>query len=49
MPLVLIRAVADFAKPVKEYGAAEGITLLTVVETYRATAAQLGGLATLKD
>jgi len=28
MALVLIRVVADFAKPVKEYGAAEGILLL---------------------
>jgi hypothetical protein len=40
--LVLVRAVADFAESVEEYGAAERILLLTLVEADVATTTQLG-------
>jgi len=33
MALVLIRAVADLTEAVKEYGPAEGVLLLALVET----------------
>jgi hypothetical protein len=42
MALVLIGAVADFAEPVEEYGAAESILLLTLVEVDVAPTTQLG-------
>ena len=42
MALVLIGAVADFAEPVEEYGAAECILLRTIVEADVATTTQLG-------
>ena len=42
MALVLIGAVADFAESVEEYGAAERILLLTLVEADVATTTQLG-------
>ena len=41
MALVLIRAVADFAEPFEEYGAAECILLLTRVEADVAATTQL--------
>ena len=44
MALVLIGAVADFAESVEEYGAAERILLLTLVEADVATTTQLGVL-----
>ena len=44
MALVLIRAVADFTEAVKEYGPAEGVLLLALVETDIATTTQLGVL-----
>jgi hypothetical protein len=40
--LVLIGAVADFAESVEEYGAAERILLLTLVEADVATTTQFG-------
>src|SRR5271165_2701699 len=46
--LVLIGAVADFAESVEEYGAAERILLLTLVETNVATTTQLGVLQPLE-
>ena len=48
MALVLIGAVADFAEPVEEYGAAECILLLTLVEADVATTTQLGVLQDLQ-
>ena len=39
MELVFIGAVADFSKPVEEYGAAKRILLLTLVEADVAAAA----------
>ena len=48
MALVLIRAVADFTEAVKEYGPAEGVLLLALVETDKATTTQLGVLQPLK-
>jgi hypothetical protein len=45
--LVLIGAVADFAESVEEYGAAERIWLLTLVEADVATTTQLGVLQPL--
>ena len=44
MALVLIGAVADFAESVEEYGVAERILLLTLVEADVATTTQLGVL-----
>jgi hypothetical protein len=44
MALVLIRAVADFTEAVKEYGPADGVLLLALVETEIATTTQLGVL-----
>lgn len=41
MALVLIRSVADFAKTIKEYGAAKRILLLALIEADVATTAQL--------
>jgi hypothetical protein len=46
--LVLIGAVADFAESVEEYGAAERILLLTLVEADVAATAQLGVLQPLE-
>jgi hypothetical protein len=46
--LVLVGAVADFAESVEEYGAAERILLLTLVEADVATATQLGVLQPLE-
>ena len=40
MELVLIGPVADFSEPVEEYGAAERILLLTLVEADVATTTQ---------
>ena len=48
MALVLIGAVADFAEPVEEYGAAECILLRTLVEADVATTTQLGVLQDLQ-
>ena len=48
MALVLIGAIADFAEPVEEYGAAECILLLTLVEADVATTTQLGVLQDLQ-
>ena len=48
MTLVLIGAVADFAESVEEYGAAERILLLTLVEADVAATAQLGVLQPLE-
>ena len=48
MALVLIGAVADFAEAVEEYGAAERILLLTLVEADVASTAQLGVLQPLE-
>ena len=44
MALVLIGAVADFAEPVEEYGTAERILLLALIEADLAAATQLGVL-----
>ena len=44
MALVLVGAFADFAESVEEYGAAERILLLTLVEADVATTTQLGVL-----
>jgi hypothetical protein len=46
--LVLVRAVADFAESVEEYGAAERILLLTLVEADVATPPPLGVLQPLE-
>jgi hypothetical protein len=46
--LVLVGAVADFAESVEEYGAAERILLLTLVEADVATTTQLGVLQPLE-
>ena len=48
MALVLVGAVADFAESVEEYGAAERILLLTLVEADVATTTQLGVLQPLE-
>jgi hypothetical protein len=48
MALVLVGAVADFAEPVEEYGAAERILLLPLVEADVATTTQFGVLQPLK-
>ena len=48
MALVLIGAVADFTESVEEYGAAERILLLTLVEADVATTTQLGVLQPLE-
>src|SRR5229473_7154316 len=46
--LVFIGAVADFAEPVEEYGAAERILLLTLVESDVAATTQFGFLQPLE-
>jgi hypothetical protein len=46
--LVLIGVVADFAESVEEYGAAERILLLTLVEANVATTTQFGVLQPLE-
>src|SRR6266851_1202380 len=48
MELVLIGAVADFSEPVEEYGAAERILLLTLVEADVAAMPQFGVLQPLE-
>ncbi len=48
MALVFIGAVADFAEPVEEYGAAERILLLTLVESDVAATTQFGVLQPLE-
>src|SRR6516225_6272985 len=48
MALVLIGAVADFAESVEEYGAAERILLLTLVEADVDTTTQFGVLQPLE-
>jgi len=46
--MVLIGAVPDFAESVEEYGAAERILLLTLVEADAATTNQFGVLQPLE-
>ena len=48
MALVFIGAIADFAEPVEEYGAAERILLLTLVKADVAATTQLGILQLLE-
>ena len=48
MALVFVGAVADFAEPVEEYGAAERILLLTLVESDVTATTQFGVLQPLE-